>query len=87
MPKRFTFAFNWRKSPPHMLFLQTFLKICPADEHPPLPGDSNWYALLEEPPEKAIERFLVQGALVGSFLSGRTAPPELPGGYGFLAEV
>ena len=43
----------------------------PANEHPPLPGDSNWHALLEEPPEKAIERFLVQGALVRASLSDR----------------
>ena len=71
MPKRFSFAFNWRKSTPHMLFLQTFLKMRPANEHPPLPGDSNWHALLEEPPEKAIERFLVQRALVRASLSER----------------
>ena len=117
MSKRFSLAFNWRNSPPHMLFLQTFLKARPVDEHPALPNDSSWHALLEELPEQAIKRFLAQGALtkvtlaerldfhfkaselkemarqrlscgvVGSFLSGRMAPPELPGGYGFLTEV
>jgi hypothetical protein len=70
MPKRLTFAFDWRKSIPHMMFLKTFLKMRPADEHP-IYSSSEWHACLEEPPEKAIERFLVQKALVKATVAER----------------
>ena len=70
MRKRFTFAFNWRKSIPHLMFLHTLLKMRLADAHPVF-SRSEWQAWLEEPPEKAIERFLVQNALVKATLAER----------------
>ncbi len=71
MPKQLTWSFNWRKSPQHMLFLKTFLKMRPANEHPQLPADSDWQSLLQEPPEKAIVRFRVHGVLVKASLYER----------------
>lgn len=58
-----TFAWNWRKSSGHMLFLNTFLQPRRVSDHPVLPGRATWEAILGETPEKAVERFCVQGVV------------------------
>ena len=70
MPQRFSFAFKWRKSVPHVMFLNTFLELRPADEHP-IYSSKEWETWLGHTPEEAIKIFLVQNALVKATLAER----------------
>lgn len=67
----FSWGWNWRNSTPHWLLLQSFRKLRLAEKHPTLPEDVSWHTLLGEPPEKAVERFLVQNLLVKATLFER----------------
>ena len=66
-----SFAFDWQRSTPHLMLLANFLKLRPAGELPPLPAETTWEALLEEPPEQAIKRFRALGLLVSASLHER----------------
>lgn len=60
MVKNRTWSFDWRKSPPHLALLTTFLIPTLLGQYPP---EINWLFVLGETPEKAVERFFIQGAI------------------------
>lgn len=68
---------DWKKSPPHLLFLSTFLVPRSPTEHP---TDNNWELLLVDP-ENVIEQFKRDGAIrdcpLSALLSDKFTVEEL----------
>jgi formylglycine-generating enzyme required for sulfatase activity len=60
-------AFDWRKSPAHLLLLTSFLRPHAADDLPP---DVDWQHELGEEPAQAVDRFLADGLLVRLISAG-----------------
>jgi hypothetical protein len=67
---RSLFGTDWRKSPAHLLLLSKFLNPRTAED---FAKSDNWKEVLKESPQQTIKRFIGDGMLTQSDLSGHVA--------------